>query len=145
MTGSISPYYFKNEPSNFFNMAHCTSGSVALSSECINNNENESRFYITTKKNELVYEKKKSEYLLSNAMPLMEIYKEKDKSKFNEFMNTYKNDKIQIIEKDIFTNIDFCINENKWVMINKKTAPEMHFVIFQEKLRKPMEDFLIAK
>ena len=143
MTGSISPYYFKNPPSNFFNISHCTSGSVALSSECLNNDENESRFYLTTKKDELEFEKKKSEYMLSKAKPLMEIYKETDKIAFEEFMNKSKNDNIKTIQKDIFKNIDFCINEDKWVMINKKMPPEMHFVIFQEKLRKPIEDFLI--
>ena len=145
MTGSISPFYFKNPPSNLFNVAHCTSGSVALSSECINNNEHESRFYITTKKDELVYEKKKSEYLLSIAKPLMEIYKEADAKRYNEFIGTFKNDKIETIEESTFKNIDFSINKGKWVIINKKNSPEMHFVIFHEKLRKPIENFILEE
>ena len=51
MTGSITPYYFKTPPSNFFQISQCTSGSIALSGECLRNNENSSRFYLTSKIN----------------------------------------------------------------------------------------------
>ena len=56
MTGSITPYYFKTPPSNFFVGSHCTSGSVALFSECIKYNEKKSKFYLTTKKEEVEFE-----------------------------------------------------------------------------------------
>ena len=143
MTGSISPYYFKTPPSNFFMSSLYTSGSVALFSECIKYNEKKCRFYLTTKKEEVEFEKERAKYMLSKATPLMEIYKENDKEKFDAFMSSEKNKEIQKIEKDIFKNIDFCINEDKWVMINKKTSPEIHFVIFYEKLMNAIKNFLL--
>lgn len=142
MTGSISPYYFKNTPSEFFTMSHCTSGSVSLSGEALGDNLNNSKYYLTTKKEELEYYKEKSKYLLSKAKPLMTIFKEDDKEKFEEFMNDKENSNMQNIQNDIFKNIDFTVNKNKWVMINKKTSPEMHFVIHNAKLRNAIEAFL---
>lgn len=144
MTGSITPYYFKNPPSNFFNGSLCTSGSIALSSECIKYNEKKAKFYLTTKKDEVAFEKEKSKYMLSKATSLMDIYKEKDKEKFEEFMSREENKDMQKIEKDIFKNIDFCVNEDKWIMINKKTAPEIHFVIYHEKLINAIKTFLLS-
>lgn len=144
MTGSITPYYFKSPPSNFFVGSHCSSGSVALFSECIKYNEKKSKFYLTTKKEEVEFEKEKSKYMLSKALPLMEIYKEEDKNAFDEFINNEENKTIKKIEKDIFKNIDFYINEDKWIIINKKIKPEIHFVIHHEKLKNAIKTFLLS-
>lgn len=144
MTGSISPYYFKDYPSGIFSMSHCTSGSCVLSGECMQDNLENSKFYITTKKEELEFYKEKSKYMLSKAKPLMTIFKEEDSDKFEEFMKKEKdNSNIEKIQKNTFKNIDFYINKNKWIMINKLTAPEMHFVIYHSKLRNAIENFLI--
>ncbi|MBR4261371.1 MAG: helix-turn-helix transcriptional regulator [Clostridia bacterium] len=145
MTGSITPYYFKTPPSNFFQISHCTSGSIALSSECLRNNENTSRFYLTSKINEVDFAKEKSKYMLSKATPLMKIYKEYENDKFDEFMKNNSDDDIQIIKKDLFKNIDFYINDSKWIVINKKISPEIHFVIYHEKLIHAIKDFLNQK
>lgn len=142
MTGSISPYYFKTLPSDLFCTSHCTSGSVALSGECLQNNDNVARFNITTKKEDLEYYKKKSEYLLSKAKPLMTIYKEKDKGTFNDFLNGQTIKKIKV---NSFTNIDFYSIKNKYIIINKKTYPEIHFVIHNSKLRTAIETFINKK
>lgn len=143
MTGSITPYYFKETSSNFFQISHCTSGSVALNGECLKHNEKKSKFYLTKKEEEVSYEKEKSKLMISKATSLMKIFKEKDKESFKEFINNEENHNIQKIEKDIFKNIDFCINEDKWIMINKKTAPEIHFVIYHEKLVNAIKTFLL--
>lgn len=142
MTGSITPYYFKNPPSNFFQGSHCTSGSIALSSECLRGNENLSKFYLTTKKDEINFAKEKSKFMLSKATPLMKIYKDYEEDKFNQFMHNYEDKNITIIKKDIFKNIDFYINENKWIVINKRLSPEIHFVIYHEKLISAIRNFL---
>ncbi len=144
MTGSISPYYFKNPPSNFFNGSVCTSGSIALTSECIKYNEKKSKFYLTTKKDEVAFEKEKSKYMLSRATPLMTIYKEKDKYEFEKFMKQNEKENIKKVKKDNFKNIDFCINEDKWIMINKENTPKIHFVIYHEKLIKAIKTFLLS-
>lgn len=144
MTGSITPYYLKTPPLNFFNCSLCTSGSVALSSECLRYNEKKSMFYLTTKNDEVKFKQEQAKIMLSKATPLMNIYKETDKATFEKFMNKKENQNIQKIEKDIFKNIDFYINEDKWVVINKKTSPEMHFVIYHEKLINAIKAFLLS-
>lgn len=144
MTGSISPYYFKNPPSNFFQGSHCTSGSVALTSECIKYNEKKSKFYLTTKKDEVEFEKEKSKYMISKATPLMKIYKEIDKEQFDKFIKENEQENIQKIKKDIFKNIDFYINDNNWIIINKQTKPEIHFIIYHEKLISAIKTFLLS-
>ena len=143
MTGSISPYYFKNPPASLFNFSNFISGSCALSGECTLDNLDDSKFYFTTKKEEIEYYKNKSKYLFSKAKPLMTIYKEADKAQFEEFMNTEGNSSdVQKVEKDYFKNIDFYVNKGKWVIVNKKTSPEIHFVIHNPKLRDAIEKFL---
>ena len=146
MTGCITPYYFKKSPSNFFQISHCTSGSIALSGECIKNNEKISKFYLTTKKDEVEYEKEKSKHLLSNATSLMDIYKENDKDLFDKFIykERINNNHIQKVEKNTFKNIDFLINGDKWVVINKNNFTQMHFVIYHEKLIKAIKNFLLS-
>ena len=118
------------------------SGSVCLSCNCLKSNQENSRFYFTTKTDELEFYKEKAKYMLSKAKPLMTIYKEKDKSKFEEFIKNEKSYNIKKIEKDIFKNIDFYICKNKWISINKKISPEMHFIIHNDKLKSAIENFL---
>lgn len=142
MTGSITPYYYKNPPSNFFNSSFCSSGVAALCSECIKNDEEKSRFYLTTKKDELSFYKEKTKHMLSKAKPLMEIFKDADKEKFKEFMEKQNKNDISKIKNNTFKNIDFEICKDKWIMINKKTAPKMHFIIYNVKLRSALKMFL---
>ncbi len=139
MTGSISPYYFENKPSNILLNMHCTSGSIALVGEFIKG-EN-SRFYLTTKKDELNYFKEKSKYLLSKAKPLMKIFKEENENDFNRFIEKEKIKNLPIIKKETFNNIDFCISK-KWIIINKLNSPKIHFVIYNEKLKNAINAFI---
>lgn len=145
MTGAISPYYFKEPPSNFFLNSYWVSDSVALFSECLKTSEQTSMFYVTTKKDEVEYGKKISKFLLSKAKPLMKIFKETDVDDFKKFMTENKNENLINVQKEEFKNIDFCINKGKWIMINKKNSPKIHFVIYNEKLRDALHSFLIER
>lgn len=140
MTGSISPYYFKETPSKLFYSSHATSGSISMSCESIN--ENKSMFYLTTKKEELKFAKEKSKYMLSIATPLMKIFKENNYTEFKEFEEKENIKSLKILKKDIFKNIEFVINENKWVMISKTNSPKIHFVIYNKKLMDAIKSFL---
>ena len=166
MTGSISPYYFVNPPSNIFLGSYCSSGSVALFGECNPVNAEISRFYLTTKKDEVKYFNERNKYMLSKAKPLMDIFKEEHEQEFENFLkeqNVYflkdfceessckcemdmasinKNSNISLIKKDSFKNINFVINENKWIMINKELSPKIHFVIYNNKLINAIKSFL---
>ena len=142
MTGSINPYYFKNPPSNIFTGSYMSSGACILSGECMQDDLEKSRFYFTNKKEEIDYYNEKGKYLVSKAKPLMSIYKEENKDEFQEFLKSKENENTEHIKKDIFKNIDFTLSKGKWVMINKLSAPEIHFVIHNSKLRSAIEDFL---
>ena len=142
MTGSISPYYFKEPPSNMYYESLYLSGSICVSGNCLKNNDENSRFYLTTKTDELNFYKEKAIYMLSKAKPLMTIYKETDKLQFDEFLKSEKKSNVKKISNNTFKNIDFYVCKNKWVSINKKTSPEMHFVIHNYKLRSAIESFL---
>ena len=80
--------------------------------------------------------------MLSKAKPLMKIFKESNDSEFKEFINKDENKNYQVVKKENFKNIDFCTNEDKWVMINKNTSPQIHFVIYNDKLKTAIKDFL---
>ncbi|MBR2745045.1 MAG: helix-turn-helix transcriptional regulator [Clostridia bacterium] len=142
MTGLISPYYFETPPSNFFLGSHCVSGSVSMSSECLKNNEDKSRFYLTTKKDEVEFAKEKASYMLKKAKPLMKIFKENEIKELDSFMKKQDKSRIKNVEKEMFTNIDFSIYDDEWIMINKKNSPEIHFVIYNKKLISAIKNWI---
>lgn len=86
MTGQISPYYLKDTQNNIFSHFLKVSGSVALTGEAISGYHNEGRYYLTNKKNEVTYYKRRAERLLSIASPLMKIYRKEHLQSYNSFM-----------------------------------------------------------
>ena len=142
MTGSISPYYFQIPPSNFFNISCMASGSCILSGECLKDDLNSSRFYFSTKKEDIDFYNDKLKYMVEKAKPLMTIFKADDIDKYDEFINQKDNMDMFNVKNKAFKNIDFTINKGKFVIINKLTAPQMHFVIYNPKLRNAIETFI---
>lgn len=143
MTGAISPYYFETPPSNLFKESIGVSGSIAMHGECIKSDEKNSMFYLTTKKDEVPYFKEKAKYMLSKCKPLMKIFNENNEKDFENFLLNENTDKIKNIKKDIFKNMDFLVNGEKWIVINKNTLPKIHFVIYNKKLINALEKFLL--
>ena len=69
----------------------------------------------------------------------------KTKPKITPNNSTINKREIRKIDISTFKNIDFCIYENNWIMINKKTSPEIHFVIHNPKLKTAIEAFILKK
>ena len=86
MTGQISPYYLKNVQNNVFLHLLKVSGAAALSGEAVAGFHSEGRYYLTKSKKELEYYRKRANDLLSNACPLMEIYRSDRKKDFSDFL-----------------------------------------------------------
>lgn len=143
MSGAISPYYFPKKPSDMFCTSHMTSGSVALSGECISSNQERGKFYLTTKKEELPYYKAKSKYMLKKAKPLMVIYTAEKEEEFQEFLKKEDKGDLKEVSNEHFKNMDFIISR-KWVAINKLLSPKIHFVIYNEKLRNAIRTYLLG-
>lgn len=116
MTGQVSPYYFSEIKNNIYNHLNYTSGSTALVGESIKGFHNKGKYYLTTNKKEVDYYKEKTTLLLEKAKPLMEIYKEDNKDKYNLFLT---NDlKIADDRERIFSSLPlFTISENLLIKI----------------------------
>lgn len=145
MLGDISPYYFEKPLSEVVSFMHCTCDSAVLTGECLKNNPDDCRLYYTTQKDEIKFFHQKSAGLLSQAKPLMKIFREQEEEKFLEFMEEqYKEASCHItkISEERFRNIDFYHSKGKWMIINKLSAPVVHFVIYNTKLRNALEKFL---
>ena len=80
--------------------------------------------------------------MLSKAKPLMKIFKDANNDDFKKFLQDNKDEELIKVQKEGFKNINFWINKNKWVMINKNTNPEIHFVIYNEQLRDAIVKFV---
>lgn len=149
MTGQISPYYFKQPTDKLFAHTLYLSDICALSGEGIRGYHNQSKYYLTCKKNELHFYKTRASHLLKKASSLMDIYTENNKDDFEQFIRNEKNDnEHNIIEIDnenlrkTFKNITFSICKEKWILIQKKTNPEINFVIYHPTLRNAIENFI---
>ena len=141
MSGSISPYYFTAPPQNYINESLCVSGSIVLNGEFIKS-ESKSRFYLSTKQEEVEYFRAKTNFLLTKAQPLMKIYREDNEHSYQNFLRAYDPKLIHKKTHTSYSNIEFLLYENEWVIINKENSPKLHFVIFYDKLVELINTFL---
>lgn len=86
MTGQISPYYLKNVQNNVFLHFLKVSGAAALSGEAIAGYHSYGKYYLTKSKKEVEYYAKRAQELLSNAYPLMDIYRSDRENELNAFL-----------------------------------------------------------
>ena len=87
MTGQISPYYFKNAQNNIFLHFLKVSGAAALSGEAIAGYHADGKYYLTKSKREVEYYQKRADEMLSNAYPLMDIYRSERENDLNAFLS----------------------------------------------------------
>lgn len=87
MTGQVSPFYFHSAPTGLYQHLNYVSGAAALCGECISGHHAEGKYYFTNNREETAYYRRKSKALLEKARPLMEIYKESDAERWEEFMS----------------------------------------------------------
>ncbi len=86
MTGQIEPYYLKKNQGNVFLHLLRVSGGAALSGEAIAGAHEEGRYYLTKKKEEIGYYRKRAEALLKNAHPLMQMYRRENQVEWTAFL-----------------------------------------------------------
>ena len=150
MTGQISPYYFKQPTSNIFSHTIYCSEVCAMYGEGMSKYHNKAKYYLTSRKDELPFYKDFSKDLLKQALPLMNIYTEKNMQDFEEFIKAQKNNKknniIKLDNKDLkktFKNINFTICKGKWIIVTKNNSPKINFVIHHPTLRDAIENFVV--
>lgn len=85
MTGQVSPYHLPDVSTDVYHHFTYVSGAAALTGECINGHHANGKYYLTGNKEELAYYKQKAADLLSKALPLMEIFTEDTKLKYEAF------------------------------------------------------------
>lgn len=86
MTGQVSPYYLKGIQNSVYCHFNYSSGSVALTGECINGFHGNGKYYLTKNKDEVTYYKRKAANLLSKAQPLMDIYRKNNENTYRAFL-----------------------------------------------------------
>ena len=86
MTGQISPYYLKGIQNKVYSHLHYTSGQAAMTGDCISGHHDHAHYYLTSKKEEVAFCRKNTEYLLKKAIPLMKIYREEKKDRLYDFL-----------------------------------------------------------
>lgn len=116
MTGQISSYYFKNNPANMYRHLTYIHGNVALIGESISGHPEDGRYYLTKNKDEVNYYKRKTDYMLSNATPLMQVYNQENQDDYRRLLqkdtkstgsrrNIYSVLPIYTFSKELFSQI----------------------------------------
>ena len=115
MTGQISPYYLKETKNSIYGHLNYTSGKYILYGECIKDNHDKGKYYLTSDNKEVKYYKEKASYILKKANSLMDIYKEKDKNSFKTFLlndTSIKTNRKRILSSlPLFTMNDELLNK----------------------------------
>lgn len=86
MTGQVTPYYIPDYSASVFHHLIYVSGAAALTGECISGHHADGMYYLTNSKAELAYCRKRSEDILSKALPLMDIYDAPRRDEFMDFI-----------------------------------------------------------
>jgi len=88
MTGQISPYYMKHKTNQTFcHLLFCAPETVVLSGEAISDFEEEGRYLLSNRKEDMDFYNNKSKRLLQTASPLMEIYKKENEKTYYDKQN----------------------------------------------------------
>lgn len=87
MTGQVFPYYMNEMQNHVYSHLHYSSGTAAMTGDCITGHHDLAHYYLTNNKEETVYSRKNMEYLLKKASPLMDIYRENDQEKLHMFLD----------------------------------------------------------
>lgn len=85
MTGQISPYYLNSVQNSIFCHFLKVSGSAALWGEAIAGSHENGRYYLTKKKEEVSYYKRRAADMKAHARPLMKIYRADSAAQFRQF------------------------------------------------------------
>ncbi|MGN0534176.1 MAG: helix-turn-helix domain-containing protein [Eubacterium sp.] len=146
MTGQVSPYYIKSTEKGIFRHINYTSGTAALSGECVDGKHTEGKYYLTKVHEEVAYYQNQAKNILKKATPLMEIYTQEKEKQFYTFLEkeldgAEKSDFIQAEAAKAFSNIEILVNPGKWAIVSKEKAPKIHFVIRHPKLVSAIEQF----
>lgn len=87
MTGQITPYYLENSQKGVYTNGLMVAGTAALIGEGVSGFPEDSKYYVTTNKDEITYYRRKADNLLRCAAPLMEIYRENMGPQFCSVLN----------------------------------------------------------
>ena len=152
MTGQVTPYYLKDTQNQIFHHLLKVSGSAALNGDAIKNHHLEGRYHLTNNKEEVRYYRKKAEYLLEHAKPLMEIFRLADADEFRKvtdssFMETGKRRNI-LSAPSLFTMdheyLERMLNDNN-VEETVKNKVLSHHLYLQKNMEHVVENNEIAE
>ena len=119
MTGQISPFYLKEVKNSIYHHFNYVSGVAALTGECIKNHHSNGMYYLSSNSKEIAYYKEKAQFMLKNASPLMEIYRENDSIKFSFALQ--KNNSIDANRKRFLNSLPlFTIDNELLIKILKR-------------------------
>lgn len=86
MTGQIEPYYLNTGNANIYGHLNYVSGGAAMCGECVVSHHDEAKYYLTKNREEINYYRKKCEFILGKASPLMDIYRSDSAKEFKMFL-----------------------------------------------------------
>ena len=119
MTGQVSPFYLKEVKNSIYHHFNYVSGVAALTGECIKNHHSNGMYYLFSNSKEITYYKEKAQFMLKNASPLMEIYRENDSIKFSFALQ--KNNSIDANRKRFLNSLPlFTIDNELLIKILKR-------------------------
>lgn len=138
MTGQVHPYYLIGEHDKVFRHLYHVSNVAAVAGEGLAGHGADSRFYYTTKRQEVAYYMGKMRQLLEMAQPLMKIYREDDPLAMRVFEEAEEKRRAELsateLGGDVFNNIRIVSYEGDCMVISKTNDPAIHFVTSHPKL-----------
>ena len=100
MSGKVHPFFLKVSDNSFYSHIDCVADTASLSGKCLVGFEEDMQVYLTDKEEELEFHKRNIKALFDRAKPLIDIYREDNKSRFIEALK-----KCSLLEGDRYNKL----------------------------------------
>ncbi|MBQ9679236.1 MAG: helix-turn-helix transcriptional regulator [Ruminococcus sp.] len=144
MTGQISPYYLSSPQGGVFNHLLKVSGAAALEGHAISGHQKDGKYTLYKAKDDVQHYRLRAKHLLSQALPLMDIYRSDRKEAYHETLHkllqkddrqiTYSSLPIYTVSEKLLSQI---LSRSR---IGKKASAQI--LAFREEYRAAVEKLL---
>lgn len=105
ITGRVTPYYLKGVNNRLFTHVNFVSDACILSAESVVGHLEDGRCYFSTRPEDIAYYQKKMSFILEQALPLIEIYRECDPERYELFLKAENGRKAKGNGRQIRTSV----------------------------------------
>lgn len=139
VSGAATPYYLKGVTNRLFCHVNYVCDACVLASEAVMGHQEEGRYYLTTRAEDIAYYGRKMQFILDESVSLLEIYRESNPDEKAAFEATELQRQSTGTGKEVlagkYENLHIVSYVGNCAVISVACDPPIHFVVRHPKIR----------